>query len=274
MKSILQLFLLLLFSLFLSACNQTKNSTGEENQKNQPFIDEVELAKQDFVTGTENIHKKEKFMSENAVGYEITYNFGNLQDVLSIKATTDLSLIEVTSTNYGKAYYNGKDLLIDATANMDDKQIKKIFQMVYFYHAFFHLKEDPYTYLSIEETLIMEERFKYIGIENKGFHLAFFPEKVKFYIEDRTQILKGVGLETTYLKNTRSSEKIFLFYDRFITVNHVPVSLSWKFFNHDNIKEGEQFGEAKVTKIKFYDSNQLQLIIPNDAIKLKTSIFF
>lgn len=271
MKSSLKYLAICTFILLIWSCKDSNSSKKEATAPRE--LNEVEMAQQRFVEEVEAIHKKEKFVSEDIVGYEIGYTIGNRKDVLQIKAATDLKFIEVTSQNFGKAYYNGNQLYIDAMANMDDGEAKRIFQLVYFYHAFFHLKEDAYAYFPIESTTIMNENFKYISINNQEVHPAFFPKEVEFYIEDRTQMLKGLAIQTNQLTSTRAEEEIYVQFDRFITVNHVPVSLTWKIYPKNKLEESAMLGEAKITKIKYFDAAKLQLNLPEDAKPIKRETF-
>jgi hypothetical protein len=83
--------------------------------------------------------------------------------------------------------------------------------------------------------------------------------------------MKGLALETSLLGNGRSTQNVQLQYDRFITVNHVPVSLSWKFYPEGNFNEETMLGEAQITKIKYYTAEKLQLNIPENAKVIKNS---
>lgn len=257
---------LVLLFLVLSACTGSK----EEKKEKNPLSD-VEQAKQRFTTEIEGLHKKEKFLSESYVSYEISYEFGNLSDVFKVVAATDLSAVQIESTHYGKSYYDGNQLYMDANSNSSDREVKRNFQMVYFYHAFFHLNEIGIETSPVEDTAFMETKYKQFNLTNNAFHLAFFPRETAVLIENRTNMMKGLQLKTSLLGNARTAQKVHLHYDRFITVNHIPVSLNWKFYPIHKLEEETLIGEAKITKIKYPKPNQIQLEIPKDAIAIKNA---
>ncbi|GGE31107.1 hypothetical protein [Psychroflexus planctonicus] len=269
MKFSSKIFALILLANIVLACNNSNSS--KEKSTEQKETTKSKTTEQVFLSSVEDIHKKEKFFSEDIVSYQITYQFGNLKDELKVRAATDLSLIEITSKNFGKSYYNGKNILIDAMANMGDREAKRNFQLVFFYHAFFHLDENEYVLSPIQETTFFDGNFKQIHTKNEAFHTAFFPNEVSFLVEGRTNMMKGLQMKTSLLGNNRTAQNIHLHYDRFITVNHIPVSLNWKFYPENNFEEKAILGEAQITKIKYYSAEQLQLSIPENTKKIKNS---
>lgn len=269
MKLNCKILALIVLSISILACNNS-NSSKEKNEE-QKETAKPKSAEQRYLSSVEDIHKKEKFLSEDVVSYQITYEFGNLKDELRIKAATDLSLVEIESKNFGKSYYNGNDILIDAMANMGDKEAKRNFQMVYFYHAFFHLDESAYELFPFEETTFFDRKYKQFQTKNQALHSAFFPRETTFFIEDRTNMMKGLSLATSLLGNSRNTQNVHLHYDRFITVNHIPVSLNWKFYPENNFDEESILGEAQITRIKYYEAEQLQIRIPENAKAIKNS---
>lgn len=262
-----------IFSFFFALCIIACNSSNSSKEKNaeQEEITQPKSEVEQFLSNAEVLHKKQKFFNEDFVSYQITYQFGNLKDELTVKAATDLSMVEVSSKNFGKSYYNGKNIFIDAMANMGHREAKRNFQMVYFHHAFFHLNEKEFEFFPIEKTTFLDSSFKQVQIKNQTFHTAFFPNEITFLIEDRTHMMKGLHLKTPFLGNDRSPKNIHLHYDRFITVNHIPVSLNWKFHPENNFKEESIIGEAQITKIRYYSAEQLQLTIPENAEVIKNS---
>lgn len=268
MRILSRLIPILFIASLVIACN-----SKEKNEDAAPAreLSPVEKAKYNFVAEVEKIHKKEKFLSEDRVSYEISYTLGKWSDVLQVKAATDLSLVEISSKKVGKTYYDGQQLYLDAMANMGDREAQRNFLMVYFYHAFFHLSETTYELSNAEVFTKMEKPYKKITIQNNGFHTAFFPKKVEFYVEDRTQMLKGLALQTSLLSHQRSKEAIELHYERFITVNHVPVPLTWKFYPSSKTEESDLLGEAQITRIKYSTAQQMPLSIPENAKAIKNS---
>ncbi|GGE15178.1 hypothetical protein [Psychroflexus salis] len=261
------LFIILITSFW--ACN-TNNSKQEEPKKENK-ISETKSSEERLMKSVEAIHKKEKFFSEDMISYEISYEFGKIADQLKVKAATDLSLIEIDSKVFGKSYYDGDQLYIDAIANAGDREIKRNFQLLYFYHAFFHLSDKSFQLSPIQEVVLSNTQYKKIGVENKNLNKAFFPKKVDFFIDQRTDMMKGLQLQTSLINNDRSTQKIHLQYDRFITVNHIPVALEWKFYPENKFTEKDFLGEAKVTKIKYYTTEQLPVTIPKNAKPIKNS---
>jgi hypothetical protein len=269
MKFSITLFSFLLICISFFACTDSNSSKEKEAEKGETI--QKLSAKLQFAKSVEDIHKKERFLEEDFVSYQITYKFGNLEDVLTVKAATDLSRVEIASKNFGKSYYNGQSIYMDASANMGDREAKRNFQMVFFYHSFFHISEEAYELYPIEETTFLDQKFKEVKIKNEGFHLAFFPMQATFLVEDRTHMMKGLELSTSLLGNDRDVKEVQLHYDRFITVNHVPVSLNWKFYPKNEVDENSILGEAQVTKIKYYTAEQLQFKIPENANVIKNA---
>lgn len=270
MRRSFKIFTFLMISISLLTLNGC-DSKKEKNTDQKSASTEEKSQSQYFVEDVEAIHKKEKFLSEDFVSYQINYQFGNLSDELKVKAATDLSNIEISSKNFGKSYYNGENMLIDAMANMGEREAKRNFQLVYFYHVFFHLNEEGYLLNPVEATTFLDSPFKQINVTNQAFHTAIFPIETTFLVEDRTNMMKGIRLKTSLIGNDRKPLEVDLHYDRFITVNYIPVSLSWKFYPENTTNEEDLLGEAQVTRIKYYTKDQLQLNIPENAKALKNS---
>lgn len=268
MKNHFKILFIIAFAFQLVSCNNNakKNEPKQDEKTSSPKTSEQILLSQ-----VETIHKKNNYLNEDVVTYQIDYRFGNLNDELKIKAATDLSRIIIESKNFGKSYYNGTELLIDVMANAGDREVKRNFQLLYFYHAFFYLSDNNFNFSPTEEVRFDEQNYKQVKVQNENVHTAFFPTKASFLIDNRTNMMKGLILKTALLGNGRSAQNIHLQYDRFITVNHIPVSLDWKFYPKNEHTEESLLGEAKVTRIKYYSAEQLQLSIPENAKPIKNS---
>jgi hypothetical protein len=269
MKSSLKVFSFLIVLLCLVACNSS-TSNAEKKEKNPIKVEEPSKELK-FANRVTEIHKKDIFSNEDFVRYHINYQIGNLKDELKVVAKTDLNLVEVTSENFGKVYYNGQNLLLDPSANMGDQEAKRIFTMIYFYHSFFFLDHESLSFSSINEVKVKGSLHKKLDVNNEILHTSFIPKETSFFVEDRTNMLKGLEIKTSLFNNSRKLESVYLSYNRFITVNHVPVSLNWKLYPSENISETSQIGEAQITKIKFYTSDRIQLSIPENAQVVKNS---
>ncbi|WP_298953225.1 DUF6503 family protein [uncultured Nonlabens sp.] len=252
------LILLLVISI-LTSCKEKKEPkesvevpTATEMPQAQPEINA-------FTNSIELAHKKEAFLSNDAVAYDFTVSFGG-NTLLDGKITqkTDGSMVRIDNKDGSVIVFDGDKVYannVDVAANPMTRF--HIFTWSYFFAMPYKLN-DPGTQWSSEEMLTYGDT-KY-PTSRLSFENGVGDTSEDWYVvykDPKTNVLDGVAYIVSFGKSVEAAEEEphFAKYEDLTVVDGVPFATKWSFHNW-NKEDGytDQIGEASITNIKFTET--------------------
>lgn len=256
MKKVL---ILLLAISILTSCKEKKEPkesvevpTATEMPQAQPEINA-------FTNSIELAHKKEAFLSNDAVAYDFTVSFGG-NTLLDGKITqkTDGSMVRIDNKDGSVIVFDGDKVYannVDVAANPMTRF--HIFTWSYFFAMPYKLN-DPGTQWSSEEMLTYGDT-KY-PTSRLSFENGVGDTSEDWYVvykDPKTNVLDGVAYIVSFGKSVEAAEEEphFAKYEDLTVVDGVPFATKWSFHNW-NKEDGytDQIGEASITNIKFTET--------------------
>lgn len=238
--------LLCCFSLLLVVACGKSEKEKESNRDKENKVERTVSSSERYLKSVENVHKKEDFLKEDLVSFKFDVKLSEKELQGKVVARTNMAEFSVELSDGSVWYYNSLNDLFSAEVN--DKEIEQLLSFVVGgYFTFYSISGENYTYTDKEKKEFLEREFSKVSLNNSASK-RFFPQEFTVFVEDRTSMLKGTSRNHPLKKR----QPIFLQYDKFITVNRIPVSLSWQFFEStkDNLMS-KNIGEAKITAISY-----------------------
>jgi len=238
----------MLFS-FNETCPEQPLSSKAVNKKGEAE------QKPPFTKLLEDAHKKEVFMSKDAVAYDIEIMFGGkLRMDARITQSTDGGKIKIDYKNGKQVIYNGSEVFAISEKKLSGKERFDIFTWSYFFAMPYKLNDEgtnwaPEAKNKWGETLFDTSKLTFndgVGDTPKDWY--------EVYKNPKTNLLEGTAYIVSFgksLKKAESDPHAIKFAD-FVNVDDVPFATSWSFHNW-NIEEGykDVIGSAKLSNIKF-----------------------
>ncbi|MCH8535695.1 MAG: hypothetical protein LAT51_11545 [Flavobacteriaceae bacterium] len=261
-------YLFILFSILIISFTGCKNETKEEEKEKEFTHDQIVKRKskeQRYALHVSEIHKSAHYKSEAYVGFELDIQLPGLEDHLKIIKATDFSEIQFTSKKYGDFYVVGDQVFSASTSTINPHQAQSYLDLAFAFGAFSQIFEEANIFGEIEEKQAFENKYKLMQIEKLNSNFAFAPSALTSWTDARTDMLKAISMQFHLTQDQK-----LLYFDRYITVNRVPVSLTWKLFDEgaesDLIKQAS--GEIKVSRIKYYSKGEYQIKVPEETKNL------
>ncbi|MGM0636147.1 MAG: hypothetical protein ACQESK_08770 [Bacteroidota bacterium] len=271
MNAIKNISLGVLLALALFACSDKQPEEEKKSIEEKQAVSKSN--EQIYAQSIENNHKKSNFLEEDMVSFTVEFDFGDQEtQKISILSKTDLSQAVITFDDNSKLFYDGNALLLENEQKKNQKIAQQAMLMNTLYHSFFHLSEDEFSLSPREEITFFESDFTKMTVSNNAFHQEIYPQEFTFFTEKRTSLMKGLQAKFPYIGKQNNSTETYIQFDRFITVNRIPVSLQWNFFSaKKDASIGDKIGQAKVSRIQYHKVGEREISIPKDAKKVQAS---
>ncbi len=256
-------FMTILCSFLFVGCKENKNQQKEDAQDKQAQQNQVNKRtskEQRYAAHISEIHKAKNYQEEAFVGFELDIQFADFKDEVKIVKATNFSQIQFSSKKHGDFYWIGEDLLSPETSTLTGDLAKNYLDLAFIFGAFSQIYNEDARFGEIDEKEAFEAKFKEFEIDELNTDFRWAPKHVVSWTDSRTDMLKALVMNF----NLTEQETLFYF-DRYITVNRIPVSLTWKVFepNKTNNLE-ESFGEVKVSRIKYYSAGEYEIQLPEE----------
>lgn len=256
MKKVL---ILLLAISILTSCKEKKEPKESVEVPTATEMPEAQPEITAFTNSIELAHKKEAFLSNDAVAYDFTVSFGG-NTLLDGKITqkTDGSMVRIDNKDGSVIVFDGDKVYannVDVAANPMTRF--HIFTWSYFFAMPYKLN-DPGTQWSSEEMLTYGDT-KY-PTSRLSFENGVGDTSEDWYVvykDPKTNVLDGVAYIVSFGKSVEAAEEEphFAKYEDLTVVDGVPFATKWSFHNW-NKEDGytDQIGEASITNIKFTET--------------------
>lgn len=244
--------------LFIIMCLSVGIACESSTEKKEVFNDsefkrEIS-ASEKFLNTVSEVHKKQNFLKEDFVTYKFKLDIEGEKLQAKVTSRTDISEFLVETEAYGNFYFNILDgrFIADNTNKTTEKLVSFV---VSNYHLFYAITGADYRYGELEELSFLDQPYYQLALKNQASK-KIFPPFFEVFIEQRTHMMKGVKLPHPQKRN----ELVFLQYDKFITVNRIPVSLQWNIFEEVNQnKMSNPIGGVSITSIKYLKENEVNI---------------
>ncbi|WP_405377857.1 DUF6503 family protein [Nonlabens sp. Asnod3-A02] len=253
------LFLLAAISI-LTSCKEEKEV--KEMVEAPAATTEMPEAQSEITTFTNSIeiaHKKEAFLSNDAVAYDFTVAFGG-NTLLDGKITqkTDGSMVRIDNKDGSVIVFDG-DKVYASNEELAANPMTRfhIFTWSYFFAMPYKLN-DPGTQWSSEEMLTYGDtqyptsRLSFengVGDTSEDWYVV--------YKDPKTNVLDGVAYIVSYGKGVEAAEEEphFAKYEELTVVDGVPFASKWSFRNWSK-EEGytNEIGVASITNVEFVET--------------------
>lgn len=243
-----------MLSCFLAIISCGKEQKNEEKTTQTEASPRKMGASEKYLSSVSEVHKKQDFMAEDYVSFKFDLQVEGENLQAKVTSRTDVSEFLVETNNNGNFYFN----TLEGKYNSDqpNKTAETLISFVVCnYHLFYNITGADYVYEEREELTFLDRTFYSVALKNQGAS-KLIPTSFEVFVEQRTNMLKGVSLPHPL----KRSEKVFLQYDKFITVNRIPVSLQWNIYQ-ENAKDdlSSPMGKVSITSIKYLKENQVDL---------------
>jgi hypothetical protein len=237
------------------------SSTAQKEASKEVEITREISASEKFLTAVSEVHKRQDFLKEDYVSFQFQFILENEQMEGRVTARTNLSEFLVDTKEQGSFYFT----MLDGKYTAEKRNAtatKLVSFIVSNYHLFYFITGENYNYAERKELEFLDRPYYSVALENQEA-TKIFPSSLEVFVEQRTNMLKGVSLPHPQKRNA----KVFLQYDKFITVNRIPVSLQWNIFLIEGEdRTGNPIGEAKITAIKYLKESELDLAPPQQTL--------
>ena len=256
----------LVISVFFFGCKDQKETNDTEKKEyNHEEIVKRKSKEQRYASHIAEIHKAEHYKSEAYVSFELAIELPELKDHVKIVKATDFSEFKFTSEEFGEFYIIGEELFKTESSKFTSELAKNYLEFAFIFGAFSELYQIENSFSEIEELEAFDNNFKVLRIESINSGLKHIPSPVTSLTDSRTDMIKALSMELNL-----TGEENLLYFDRYITVNRIPVSLTWKLFkNNEKTNFNNTIGEIKVSRIKYYSEGEFQLKIPEEVAKFE-----
>lgn len=243
-----------MLSCFLAIISCDKEQKNEEKTNQTEASPRKIGASEKYLSLVSEVHKKQDFMTEDYVSFKFDLQFEGENLQAKVTSRTDVSEFLVETNNKGSFYYN----TLEGKYNSDqpNKAAETLISFVVCnYHLFYNITGEDYAYEEREELTLLDKTFYKVALNNKSSK-NLVADSFEVFVEQRSNMLKAVSLAHPLKRN----ENVFLQYDKFITVNRIPVSLQWNIFEQNSKgKMNKSIGKVSITSIKYLKEDQITL---------------
>lgn len=217
--------LILVLCFILMACKSDKEKTTvtESIEKTEKVDKSLQLLK-----SIESAHNAQKFNSEQQVNFKLKLELKDsvfFDGYVTIK--TDASKVRFLDSNIDK--------IVEANS-LETELDKKLFMIAEFYTMGFWFDADRFKKIPKNDSLVKSE---YNSVKSKS--------QYKIYSHPITRVIQHIDFETTI--NDKPFNSGTLYYEKYITVNRVPVALKWKIE-----VDQKQIAKAEISRISYPDT--------------------
>lgn len=237
----LTLLILIVGTVFLVACNA--------DQEKQSFAENVESA-----------HKKDAFLAETAVQFDLFLRFNE-------KTRLDGTLTLLTNSTKGKIeekngsvlYYDNETVYVAPDSSLNASSIRfKAYTWSYFFLLPYKLTDDGTKWEDYPKKAIADEVF---NAEKLTFESGTGDAPDDWYIlyqDQKSELLKYAAYIVTANKTVAEAEEDphAIAYSNYEDIDGVPIATEWTFHGWDLAKNRptELLGTAFISNIKFVDT--------------------
>ena len=233
--------------------NNTTKEESTEPKKNIHINDNLENPP--FTKLIEDAHKKEIFLSKEAVAYDVKIKFGGkLRMDARITQLTDGSKIRIDYKDGKQLVFDGNEVFAVSETKLSGKERFDIFTWSYFFAMPYKLNDAGTNWGA--------------DAKNKWGEVMFDTNKLTFnegvgdtpkdwyevYKNPETNLLEGTAYIVSFGKSVKKAESDphAIKFNDFINVENVPFATSWSFHNW-NKEEGykDVIGSTELANIKF-----------------------
>lgn len=251
MNKLKVLFVIMCLSVGIACDSSTEKKEASKDLETPREVGPAEK----FLSNVSEVHKKQDFLKEDYVTFQFKLKLGDENMEGKVTSRTNLSHYFVETNENGNFYFNvleGK-----YNASMPNKIAEKLVLFVVSnYHLFYSITGENYNYTERKEREFLDRPYYSVALKNQDA-TKVFPSTLEVFVEQRTNMLKGVNLPHPQ----KRTAMVFLQYDKFITVNRIPVSLQWNIFEEVNQnKMSNPIGGVSITSIKYLKEKEVDLI--------------
>jgi hypothetical protein len=226
MKTVVLKAILFLITLSLFACKSDEKKANDNNNSIEVIKDNSESNQ--YLENIKRAHNASKFAQEEQVKFKLKLNIGDDQffdGYITLK--TDGSKARFLDSKVDK---------IISIDNLSTELDKKLYWLVELYTMGFWLQADQFEMLKNESDEYSKSTYK-SSITNNTYNI---------YSHPLTNVIQQVEYQSGITDEPFNSGTVY--FDKYITVNRVPVSLVWE-FKQDNSKKAT----AEISRISYPD---------------------
>ncbi|NHN26391.1 heat-shock protein Hsp90 [Flavobacterium jejuense] len=245
-----------LLSLFIS-CKEEAKKEEIKTEKTQVLETEVKDIPE-FTKGIEVTHKKEAFLANEIISYNLVVKFGG-QDYLDAKFTQTVNgtLIKMERANGETVVYDGKEVYTNKTDANLPKDRFDIFTWPYFATIPYKLNDEGTVWSDFQNKTFYGENLA-TGKLSFEANIGDAPDDWYVIYKDPKNYLVGAAYIVSFGKGKKAAEKEphAVKYTNFSEVNEIPFAKNWTYHMWTTEKGfGDQIGEATLTNITFSKQN-------------------
>lgn len=265
-KSLYNYFILcLILLLTTSGCKEQANNEKKEKESQHSEIVKRKSSEQRYANHVAEIHKTLLYKEEAFVGFELDIQLPDFQDQVKIIKATNYSEIQFSSKKYGDLFYMGSEFFSANEVSIKAKEAKVYLDMAFIFGAFSQIFNEENNYLEKQEKEALATNFKVLTINQINSDFQYAPNEVKSWTDARTDMLKAIEMSFSLTEKQQ-----LVYFNRYITVNRIPVSLTWNFFDTNKTENLDQaIGEVKIARIKYYKKGEYSMNFPEELNQIE-----
>lgn len=218
-----KVILFVFFGLFLWGCKSDKPDDNQDNNKQNKEI--LPSENKSLVKGIDYAYNTKKFKAESQVKFNLDLKISDTSYFSGyVTLKTDASKIKIQNSNIDK-------ILISKQLNSDFD--KTLFLMAESYALPFWINSKDFTKQEENDSLI----FSYYKSDLTSYSYEIATHSL-------TNIIQKIDYQTDI--KTKPFEKGVLHFDRYITVNRVPVAMQWRIEVDDKV-----VATAEISRISY-----------------------
>ncbi|WP_121666612.1 DUF6503 family protein [Mesonia aquimarina] len=255
-------FIFFSFSIFLSAC---------QNEPKKIKSDKEAVA---FAEKIEKTHEKKSFAKKQAVSFHIDLNFGGEERLnATITQLTNSGKIKIKKDDGTTIIFDGKEVYLYPEVTNYSGARFDIFTWSYFFMMPHKLTDPGTVWKNKKERELNEKKYNSAKLSFQQ-NIGDAPDDwYVVYADKNTNLLKAAAYIVTFGKDIEKAEKNphAIVYENYITVDGIPFSNYWKFFNWSEEKGiyGKPIGEALIKNISLKEVSEGEFSVPKTAIKIE-----